>query len=371
MALSAAGFHSIGVNDLGDPVAAVGPSEWWEMSPTDLPTLLRRLRSLSSVKAVLSASEKEAETAVGIAHACGLAFPSPWPIDKWEQRQALNAIPHLYVDARTIDAPEDIDHLFQERRQWIIKPRISRGGSRGVHIASCASDVVPGLVPSECSGARAGHGLLAEEVLAGPQLTIDAVVRRGVSEVLAVGRNIKQGGKHQVNVAIVWDSTSTEFRPAAQVMLRSITEVLGIRNGLLHVEAAATPKGLRPIEIAHRQGGGVVPDAVALFSGDHPVIAAINSQAASRARGHEAVVLLYLIAPPGRLAAAEEQPDTVTLRTTDLPGIADLMTFVPRTGEVAPLVDTSARLGHVLAYGGSTNEAFLRAAAAARFPLRC
>lgn len=362
-ALERAGFNAIGVNALDDPIVESGFGEWWEVDPTDASALLERIRKIDSPQALLTATEGEALAAIELAEACGLSFPAPWPSDKWIQRQTLNAIPGLHVNARLVSGKEEILALFTpERREWIIKPRASRGGSRGVYLARKASDVFRQTNARE-------HGIVpmvAEEVLDGPQLTIDAVVHHGESRVLGVGRNVKQTGANQVNVAIVWDDQSGEHVQSAQRLVQDIADHLRIRHGLLHIEAAATEQGLRPIEVAHRQGGGVVPDAVALACGQHPVITAVAPQREPATNGKAAVVIVYLIAPPARLAPQDEQPDLAALRETPFPGVADLMVFLPKNSRVPVLADTSARLGHVLAYGDTAEEAVARAMTAAQ-----
>ena len=363
-ALRRAGIHVIGVNDLGDPLSGASAAEWWEISPSDRPTLVHRAGAVKSIQAILTASEGEAAAAIELADALNLPFPKPWPIDKWAQRQSLNTVPSLRVEACLLGSRGDTITKLEARPEWIIKPRMSRGGSRGVRLVQGPGDLE--LTAKEAADRAPVLDLIAEEVLDGPQLTIDAVVHDGEATVLGVARNVKQGGTYQVNIAIVWDQESRQYLPNAQVMVQQIAELWGVSAGLLHVEAAVTTRGLRPIEVAHRQGGGVVPDAVALASGRHPVVDAVAPESVAAGQPQPSVVILYLIGPPAHLAPPVQQPDPETLRGGASPGVADTMLFLPPDGRIAPLTSTSARIGHVLAYGSTTEEAFVRATTAAK-----
>ncbi|MFJ6101883.1 acetyl-CoA carboxylase biotin carboxylase subunit family protein [Streptomyces sp. NPDC092359] len=119
-----------------------------------------------------------------------------------------------------------------------------------------------------------GGGVLVEEYLAGPEISVECVTRDGVTTALAVTRKevgfapyFEEVG-HTVDAG---DPLLDEVAPAAAQAVRA----LGITVGVQHVEMRLMSSGPRIIEVNARIGGDLIGELVRLATGlDLPRIAA-------------------------------------------------------------------------------------------------
>ncbi|WP_371773534.1 acetyl-CoA carboxylase biotin carboxylase subunit family protein [Streptomyces sp. NBC_01438] len=119
-----------------------------------------------------------------------------------------------------------------------------------------------------------GSGVLVEEYLAGPEISVECVTQHGVTTALAVTRKevafppyFEEVG-HTVSAG---DPLLPEVAPVAVQAVRA----LGVTAGVQHVEMRLTASGPRIIEVNSRIGGDLIGQLVRLATGlDLPRIAA-------------------------------------------------------------------------------------------------
>ncbi|WP_432063498.1 ATP-grasp domain-containing protein [Streptomyces sp. S1] len=119
-----------------------------------------------------------------------------------------------------------------------------------------------------------GSGMLVEEYLDGPEVSVECVTRGGVTTALAVTRKevafapyFEEAG-HTVDAG---DPLLAEVAPIAAQAVRA----LGVTDGVQHVEMRLTASGPRIIEVNPRIGGDLIGELVRLATGlDLPRIAA-------------------------------------------------------------------------------------------------
>ncbi|MFI1312428.1 acetyl-CoA carboxylase biotin carboxylase subunit family protein [Streptomyces albidoflavus] len=155
----------------------------------------------------------------------------------------------------------------------VIKPR-GLGGSAGVRRADHREQVIAAfheaadatLIGLEKSAVA---GVLVEEYLRGPEISVECVVRgRGDVHIAAVTR--KQLGPEPAFLEeghlVDADDPLLDDKPLRNVVTEAIKAV-GITNGVLHVEVRLTGQGPRIIELNARLGGDLVPRLVHLATG--------------------------------------------------------------------------------------------------------
>lgn len=145
----------------------------------------------------------------------------------------------------------------------VLKPR-GLGGSRGVIRVDHPAD----LRDAYADSAMVSHpgvpvyeaGILVEEYLDGPEISIDAVFWEGECHPMVVAR--KEVGFdpffEEVGHVVLPDDPYLEDEDVMHV-LRSAHEALGWRYGVTHTELKLTSRGPRLIEVNARLGGDLIP----------------------------------------------------------------------------------------------------------------
>ncbi|MFE4826761.1 ATP-grasp domain-containing protein [Streptomyces sp. NPDC056672] len=158
----------------------------------------------------------------------------------------------------------------------VLKPS-SHAGSIGV-IRINSPEALPAGWEFAVSGAgaqgREGSGVLVEEYLDGPEISVECVTQHGATTVVAVTRKdvgfapyFEEVG-HTVTAG---DPLVSEVAPVAAHALRA----LGVTDGVQHIEMRLTATGPRIIEVNARIGGDMIGELVRLATGlDLPRIAA-------------------------------------------------------------------------------------------------
>jgi biotin carboxylase len=208
----------------------------------------------------------------------------------------------------------------------VVKPR-SLGGSLGVSIVRDPHEMPAAIDTAVGSagliGADAGGGVLVEEYLPGPEISVDCLVRGGVPEVVFVARK-------QLGVPPYFEETGHRIvawrhEPWAGEMTDLITaahRALGVDWGPTHTEVRLTQKGPRIVELNGRLGGDLIPLLGQLATGvdlvgavaaqafeDEPVLVADRDLVAE---------IRFLYPPTAGVVRAVELP-----RPDAVPGLVD------------------------------------------------
>lgn len=182
----------------------------------------------------------------------------------------------LFTDAG-VPSPQSrpADSLQEARRvaveigyPVVFKPR-NLGGSAGV--LKVASEAEASAAYDEASqaggfGYERVDGILVEEMLIGPEISVETATTRGQTEIVAVTR--KQTGfaplfietGHMVSA----DDSLTEDSGEVAEVTRAAIASLNLTEGVCHVELILTESGPKVVEVNARLGGDLIPYLVAL-----------------------------------------------------------------------------------------------------------
>lgn len=219
-------------------------------------------------------------------------------------------------------------------------------------------------------GQPLSSSVLLEELLLGPEYSVEAVTHDGLTQVLAVTEKTVTGGPvfveigHQVPARLD-PGFEREVRRSVELALAAI----GLRHGLSHTEVKLTAGGPRIVEINPRQGGGYIFDLVDLVTGVNPLAVLVELALGRRP-----------VAPAPALESARERVGSaavafvvtpeggVLTQINGLDGLAEregvLHWSVDPPLDVSVAADNNARFGHVIAVDREGQQARARAEAA-------
>ncbi|MFC6086604.1 ATP-grasp domain-containing protein [Sphaerisporangium aureirubrum] len=152
----------------------------------------------------------------------------------------------------------------------VVKPR-SLAGSLGVTAARDPAALRAAYARAAATafpGLRAETGVLVEELLEGPEISVDACVLDGVAEPVTVAR--KRLGFHPCFEEVGHLAGPWRHEPWAEDVLRLLRDAhraLGVDHGVTHTEIRLTPRGPRLVELNGRLGGDLIPRLGELASG--------------------------------------------------------------------------------------------------------
>ncbi|MFC5180683.1 ATP-grasp domain-containing protein [Actinomadura harenae] len=227
------------------------------------------------------------ETAAWAGAALGLTTLDPAAIarcrDKTATRQALEkaGIPQ---PASQAVASLDEARAFAARvgHPVILKPR-NLGGSLGLRKVEDPADLEAAFEVTSGVGVPGIHrfedGVIVEEFLDGPEVSVDSVVFEGDCTPMIVGRKVLGDTEAMAFEEIGHDVDGADpllDDPDVVDLVRRTHAALGFDNGFTHAEYKVTPKGLQLIEVNARLGGGMIPYLGMLTSGTNAVLAAAD-----------------------------------------------------------------------------------------------
>ncbi|MFG3289821.1 acetyl-CoA carboxylase biotin carboxylase subunit family protein [Streptomyces sp. NPDC048179] len=119
-----------------------------------------------------------------------------------------------------------------------------------------------------------GSGVLVEEYLSGPEISVECVTQNGVTTALAVTRKEVAFPPYFEEVGHTVSAGDPLLPEVAPIAVQA-AQALGVTDGVQHVEMRLTASGPRIIEVNSRIGGDLIGKLVRLATGlDLPRIAA-------------------------------------------------------------------------------------------------
>lgn len=210
--------------------------------------------------------------------------------------------------------------------------------------------------------------LLLEEVLRGPEVSVEAVTVAGRTTVIGItGKSVTPSFVEAGHVfpAPLPPSVAAEVTEHVRAALHAI----GFSHGLSHTELRLTPSGPRIVEINPRQGGGYVFDLVRTVTGVNP-LGLLTELALGRTpepdvRPAGTAAVAFVLSPVDGVVTAVEGRDELAAD----PAIVRCRLDLP--GPVRRPRDNNDRVGHVLAVDPDGDRAGeLAATAVGRLRLR-
>jgi biotin carboxylase len=245
----------------------------------------------------------------------------------------------------------------------VVKPA-DQQGQRGLSVVRDAAALEP-AVALAVETSRGG-GYVVEELVEGPELTVNAVSVAGAFVPLAVtDRLTAEPPAHGVALAHVWPGSG----PLDGVVdaARAAAAAVGLQNGPSYTQVRIGADGPKVMELAARLGGGHDAELVEAATGaplnDLAIDFALGGRPEPPGAAEDRVggaCVAFLVAPPGKLRAVEGLD-----RASALDGVVWTRVYRRPGWLFGPLLRGPDRAGAVLAVGHSREEALQRARRAA------
>jgi biotin carboxylase len=184
--------------------------------------------------------------------------------DKWRTREVLTeaSVPQprfAYATdcAAALRAAELIGYPV------VVKPR-GMGGSVGVVRAHCPDAVetafATALAASRVGNTRHGGGALVEEMVEGPEISVDGAVQDGDYRSMFVARKTVCFEPYFEECGHIVDADDPLLADEELLaVLRTAHRALGVRDGVTHTEVKLSANGPVIIEVNARLGGDLIP----------------------------------------------------------------------------------------------------------------
>ena len=239
-----------------------------------------------------------------------------------------------------------------------------RQGQRGLTLVRERSEL-PVALEAAASESRAG-GVLVEELIEGPELTVNAVSLDGVFHPLTVtDRLLADPPAFGVALAHAWPSVHET--DGVVEAARAAVRALGITNGPSYTQLRIGAGGRAyVVEVAARLGGGhdaeLCREAVGVDLNDVAIAFALGEPCGTLLRGERVggACVLFLVAPEGVLRRVEGVEEALAIE-----GVSWVRTYRQQGWRFGPLRRGSDRAGAILATGRDRDEALARARRAA------
>jgi len=183
----------------------------------------------------------------------------------FEQAKVPSAASHLVTSLDAARSPaEAIGYPV------VLKPR-SLGGSIGVVRVDTPTGLAAAYAvgtEATCPGFPHVEGVLIEEYLEGPEISVESVVVQG--EVFIIAITHKEVGFDPFFEEIGHVIDASEHLPEESTIhdvVRQAHAALGVSVGATHTELRLTPRGPRMLELAARLGGDLIPYLAYLATG--------------------------------------------------------------------------------------------------------
>ncbi|HEU4946126.1 MAG TPA: ATP-grasp domain-containing protein [Kribbella sp.] len=168
----------------------------------------------------------------------------------------------------------------------VLKPR-GMGASIGVVRATDAGELLAAFAVAEHAGFSGPHayetGVLVEELVAGPEISVDGAVVTGEYRPFFVARKELGLEPYFEEVGhVVQGDDPLLHDPDLRQVLAEAHRVLGVRDGITHTEVRLSDRGPVVIEVNARLGGDLIPYLGKLATGIDPGRVAVEVATGSR-----------------------------------------------------------------------------------------
>lgn len=331
-------------------------------------------RSHGPIDGVICLATDVPHTVAAVAAAFGLPGIAPsvaeLAIDKLAMKQRFHAdgIPIPWFSQ--VESPDHLRQIVAERRQpLVLKPVDSRGG-RGVLQLDRTSDLDWAF--GESLRQSPSGRVMAEEFLAGPQVSTESIIIDGVAHTPGFAdRNyefletyapyfIENGG-------CLPSHLSAAQQQAVRELIDRAAKSLGVHNGVIKGDIVVCDGRPHVIELAARLSGGYFcTHSIPLNTGVSTIVAAVRLALGERVDPESlrpkycrGVAQRYLFATPGRIVAISGVE-----AARQLPGIEEVLITVAPGDVVCRPSDSNGSQGMILATGQNCRQATQRVMAA-------
>ena len=252
----------------------------------------------------------------------------------------------------------------------VVKP-LDLSGSQGVVKVDDAADFPTVLARVEaivaaCRPNGGGRSVLIEDFIPGVEVAVEALLRGGELEVLAIfdKPDPLNGPFFEETIYITPSRLSPERQAEIEQTTARAARALGLTEGPIHAELRLNERGIWMLEVAARSIGGLCSRTLRFGSGVSLEELILRHAAALPMPSHQreraaAGVMMLPIRERGRLRAVEGQGEAKRV-----PGIDGLVITIPPGEPLVPLPEGDRYLGFMFARADSPEavEAALRQA---------
>ncbi|HEY0143937.1 MAG TPA: ATP-grasp domain-containing protein [Thermoanaerobaculia bacterium] len=271
--------------------------------------------------------------------------------DKVRMRRVLESKGLGQVGFRACRTPDEAARFLDEVGGPIIVKPLAGTASDGVSRVDRHDQLVQAW--RTAGGARAFGGVICEEYIDGPEVSVEAYCVDG--EFVPVAITDKMTDARFLEIG---HSQPTNLSRAVQDQIfdvtRTLTLALGITHGVTHTEMRLTSNGPKLIETHTRMGGGHIPTLTNVSTGvdlaDVVVASAIGEKPAVRPRDTATAAAIRFVTGPAGVITNIELPKREN-------GIEDVRCYL-NVGDVTTGRSASFdRFGHVIVTGRTRDEA--------------
>lgn len=257
-------------------------------------------------------------------------------------------------------------HILTDNADWttirdsvtypcITKP-VDSSGSRGIMLVHNEEELHQAIAYSADNGR--GGGVIVEEYMQGPEVSVEIIVYRGTPHVLQITDKLTTGAPHFVEMGHTQPSRLPyETQEKIKDLACRAVAAVGIENGPAHVEIMVTETGPKMIELGARMGGDCITTHLVPLSTGVDMIKAtmdicLNQTPDLIPKWDRGSAIRYLNTPNGTIAAIDGVDSARTI-----PGVQEV-TLTKQIGDRADNIHSSGdRVGFVIADGATAEEA--------------
>lgn len=288
---------------------------------------------------------------------CGISLETAIKsTDKGEMIRTFeaNGVEHPWYYILSI--PDELEDVIDKITFPCISKPTDNSGSRGVMLIHNEAELRDAVSYSSQNG-RSG-GVIVEEYLIGPEVSVEVMTLDGQPYVLQVTDKLTTGAPHFVEMGHSQPSRlpSDDVEKIKDLACRAVKAV-GIRNGPAHVEIILTANGPKMVEIGARMGGDcITTHLVPLSTGVNMVESTIRiacGEAPDIERKFNKGSAIRYFNP----LAGEIKEIRGVEAASDIKGIREI-SFVKNVGDTVGSIGSSTdRVGFVIAQADTVEEA--------------
>ncbi len=353
--------YYVGVADY-DPNAVGVPlaDEFFEVSTIDIDGIAAAAQAFRADGIMTLATDMPMRSIAKAAAVCGLPGlnmeSAVKATDKGEMIQAFEAAGVAHPWYYIAHTDEEFAEITKAAAFPCIMKPLDNAGSRGVVLCHDREELCEqyGYARKESRGA----GVIVEEYMVGPEVSVEIVVKDSVPHVLQVTDKQTTGAPHFVETGHSQPSRlAAEDLAKIRDLAGRAALAVGVENGPAHAEIMLTKDGPKMVEIGARMGGGCITTHLVPLSTGVDMIKATMDICMGETpditpRFEKGSAIRFLRAPYGTITRIDGVEDAEAL-----PGVQEIA-FTKTVGDTSvELLSGADRIGYVIAQGDTAEQA--------------
>ncbi len=343
-------------NAVGVPLA----DEFFEVSTIDIEGVAEIAKKFTPDGIMTLATDMPMRSIAEAARVCGLpAITMETAIRSTDKGEMIKAFEKFGVEHPwyyILTSPKELDGVIEKISFPCISKPTDNSGSRGVMLIHNENELREAVSYSSENG-RSG-GVIVEEYMVGPEVSVEIITLDGVPHVLNVTDKLTTGAPHFVEMGHSQPSRlGKETVDKISDLAKRAVGAVGIENGPAHVEIIVTENGPKMVELGARMGGDcITTHLVPLSTGIDMVEATIRLSCGEvpdiDKKFQKGSAIRYFCVPSGTIREISGVDEARAIE-----GVREI-SFVKGVGDKVGEVGNSAdRVGFVIAQADTAEEA--------------